>query len=120
MKANREGTHEHYTVTDRHFCPQSEAYTGGDSLLTAQRQGWQLVGRVVYRHDMLLRGSRFRTVYYFRLRRNQEVMVMPILHNPFVLHLIQQQRLSVLPYTQLLTREQTVIGITAEDTRAGA
>ncbi len=100
-KSNREGTHEQYTTTDRHFCPKSEAYTGADSLLTAQRRGWKMVGRLVYREDILLRGSRFRTVYYFRLRRGYATLTMPILSNPYVLYIIRQERLEVLPYSRL-------------------
>ena len=101
MKNNQKETYEQYTATDRHFCPLSESYTGGDSLLTAQRCGWQIMGQVVYRKDILLRGSRFRTMYYFRLRRGSESLTMPILSNPFVLRLIRQQSIQVLPYSRL-------------------
>lgn len=60
-----------------------------------------MVGRLVYREDILLRGSRFRTVYYFRLRRGYATLTMPILSNPYVLYIIRQERLEVLPYSRL-------------------
>lgn len=100
MKENREGTHEHYTTTARHFCPDSEAYTGADSLLTAQREGWQIVGRMIYREDVLLRGSRFCTVYYFRLQRGSKYMTMPIICNPYIQRMIRQYHLQVMPHSR--------------------
>jgi hypothetical protein len=96
---NPEGTHERYTMTDRHYCPYSESYTGADSLLTAQRNGWRLVG-LAYREDILLRGSRHTAVYYFKLQRGSEQMVMPILSNPFVMRMVRQYNIHVLPYSR--------------------
>ncbi len=97
---NPEGTHERYTVTDRHYCPYSESYTGADSLLTAQRNGWRMVG-LAYREDILLRGSRHTALYYFKLQRGTDVMVMPILSNPFVMRMLKQYNVRVLPYSRI-------------------
>jgi hypothetical protein len=111
MNKNREGNHEHYTRYKRHFCPKTERYTGADSLITAQRLGWTLMHQVVYREDILLRGSRFRTIYYFRLQRGKEQMMMPIISNPFVLQLIHRQNLRIMPHSRAgaIELEETVI-----------
>lgn len=94
---NPEGTHETYTRVDRHWCRASEQYTGADSLLTAQRNGWQLIG-VAYREVFALRGGRYIHVYHFDLCRRDHTMRMPIIENPFVLRLIDNQAIDVLPY----------------------
>ncbi len=106
---NPEGTHERYTSTDRHYCPYSESYTGADSLLTAQRNGWRLVG-LAYREDILLRGSRHTALYYFKLQRDNEQMVMPILSNPFVMRMVRHYNIRLLPYsrTRSTITEETV------------
>lgn len=107
---NPEGTHEKYTQTDRHWCPQSEkTYTGADSLLTAQRNGWRLLG-IAYRQDILLRGSRYTTLYYFKLFKDGKRVIMPVLSNPFVARMVKQQRIRVesLPQQQAESLDETV------------
>lgn len=94
---NPEGTHEAYTRVDRHWCRTSERYTGADSLLTAQRNGWQLLG-VAYREIFALRGGRYIHVYHFDLSQNDRSMRMPIIGNPFVMRLIENNAIDVLPY----------------------
>lgn len=94
---NPEGTHRTYTETDRHYHPRSERYTGADSLLTAQRNGWHIVD-VAYREDFLLRGGRVTTVYHFKLVRYGETMLMPIVNNPFVTKMLHRHRIAVRPY----------------------
>lgn len=89
-----EGTHEFYTREYRHWCPRSEAYTGGDSLLSALRSGWELIGRV-YRDSVLMSGSRFTAVYYFELRNGSRVVTMPIVGNPWVVRFVAEQKLAI-------------------------
>lgn len=122
MIDNRTSTHEMYTATDRHFCPHSEAYTGADSLLTAWRCGWKLARPIVYREEKWLRGRRYRTIYYFCLRLEHEVMVMPVLRNPFVVRLIRRNRLRVQPYAHLPSSDmvQSHTSTTAEQGRIRA
>ncbi len=97
---NPEGTHSKYTQVSRHWCPHSEAYTGADSLLTAQRNGWQLAG-LVYQQDIIFPNGRQTTLYHFELLRGSENVIMPVLRNPFVERLIQQQAVDVLPYCNI-------------------
>jgi hypothetical protein len=91
---NPEGMHERFTSTKRHFSPDSEQYTGADSLLSAQRCGWRLVN-IAYEEYILMRGGRYTSLYYFKLARGAEKMIMPILSNPFVLRMLEQRRMIV-------------------------
>jgi hypothetical protein len=91
---NPKGVHERFTETNRHFSPASEHYTGADSLLTAQRYDWRLVN-IAYEDQVQMRGGRFTSLYYFKLIRNNETMIMPILSNPFVLRMLEKRRMIV-------------------------
>lgn len=95
-----EGVHEFYTKHDQHFCPKSEAYTGADSLVTAQRNGWKLVG-LAYREEIMLSGGRHTTLYYFELHKQGETFVMPVLSNPFVMRLMKSKQIRVLSTRQM-------------------
>jgi hypothetical protein len=70
----------------RHYHMGSEAFTGGDSLLTALQLGWEICSITSEVHD--LRGGRTTTVYRLRLTRKDEAMVMAVLACPFVARLI--------------------------------
>jgi len=91
---NPERLHDKYIDTNRHFSPNSEYYTGADSLLTAQRRGWRLVN-IAYEDQIMMRGGRYTTLYYFKLIRANEKMIMPILSNPFVLRMLEVRRMIV-------------------------
>lgn len=94
---NPEGMHEKYTQTTRHWSPRSEKYTGADSLLTAQREGWRIVG-LAYRQAISLSGGRQTTIYHFKLIRDEETRLMPVTANPFVMRLIKLHRIAVIRY----------------------
>lgn len=96
---NRHSTHEYYTDIDRHWCPKTESYTGADSLLTAQRNGWKLVG-LAYREDIIFGGGRHTTLYHFELARADETVYMPVISNPFVVRMLQTRQIDVLPRKQ--------------------
>lgn len=100
-----EGTHHTYTETDRHYHPRSESYTGADSILTAQRNGWRLVN-IAYRADHQLRGGRFTTLYHFKLVRQGETMLMPVVSNPFVTKMLESRHIIVRPYPSQATAIQ--------------
>jgi hypothetical protein len=91
---NPKGTHEFYTSTDRHWHAGSEAYTGGDSLLTALRNGWQLLN-LAYEQMLEVRGGRSVAVLYFHLVQGSDRIVMPILVNPFVERLLIDRKIMV-------------------------
>lgn len=93
---NPDGSHTYYMRTARHFCAQSERYTGADSLLTAQQNGWRLFG-IAYREDVMLLGGRHTTLYHFKMVRGRQTLIMPIVENPFVLRMLKQHRVNILP-----------------------
>lgn len=78
----------------RHWHLHSEEYAGGDSLATALMLGWEIKGTVAL--DIFwCSGSRQVPVYYFRLNRDSETMLMPVLGNPFVARLLLERNLIV-------------------------
>ena len=92
---DRDVMQSYYTRVDRHFDPQSESYTGTDSLITALRRGWEMVG-TIRREDVLLgRGVRRTSLYHIDLRRGQQKMTMPIVSNPHLLRILVDYELSI-------------------------
>ena len=107
---NPDGTHSFYTEVDRHFSPRSEIYTGADSLITAQRNGWRLVN-IAYEEPVQMRGGRYTSLYYFKLIRNSEKMVMPIVATPFIERMLLRLKILLLPFPNRATNnihDQTV------------
>lgn len=88
-------TLEKYTEKYHHWCPQSEAYAGGDQLISALREGWDLVDHIVRVKQEWKRGTRPVNIYHFVLERDDDRMVMPTLHNPFVARFIMDQALTL-------------------------
>lgn len=101
-----EGTHEHFTRDNRHWCPQSEAYAGADHLLSAQRLGWRLLG-LAYCEPVLLPSGRRTTLYHFKLVRKDAVVIMPIVDNPFVQRLLLSHSIAVVPIIEAEFSEAT-------------
>jgi len=97
-------THDYYTRKPRHYCPRSEAFTGADSLISKLRQGWTPSGRI-YEHKVLFKGSRFTTVYYFELRRDGDMLTMPVVSNPYVQRLVHEMRLQIVRHDQTTAAE---------------
>lgn len=93
---NPEGNHTKYTEIDRHFCAKSEQYTGADSLITAQRNGWQIIN-TVYEKKVEMRGGRYTSLYYFKLMRNGDKLIMPIVSSPFIERMLQRTKIVLLP-----------------------
>ncbi|MDQ7024932.1 MAG: hypothetical protein Q9P01_15205 [Anaerolineae bacterium] len=93
---NPQGMHEYYTLTDRHWHAGSESYTGGDSLLTAIRNGWQLLN-LAYEQSVQLRGGRTVNVICFQFIQESERMTMPVVVNPFVEQLLVERKMMLRP-----------------------
>lgn len=78
----------------RHWHSDSEEFAGGDSLATALMIGWEIAGMVAM--DIFwCSGSRQVPVYYFRLNRDGDTRLMPVLGNPFVDRLLKERKLVV-------------------------
>ncbi|MEZ4669328.1 MAG: hypothetical protein R3E39_15595 [Anaerolineae bacterium] len=71
-----------------------KSFAGGDSLATALITGWKISDTVAM--DIFwCAGSRQVLVYYFRLSRDDETMLMPVLGNPYVDRLLVERRIAV-------------------------
>jgi hypothetical protein len=88
-------THEKYTETYQHWCPQSEKYAGGDQLLSAVRSGWVIDENTVYAEQDWKSGSRLVTIYHFVLTRGNKTMVMPVINNPFIERFITEKLITL-------------------------
>ncbi|MBI5667563.1 MAG: hypothetical protein HZC41_06105 [Chloroflexi bacterium] len=88
----------HYAYMDmiRHWHPESEKYTGGDALFTALENGWQLHQEVEF-EEYWLAGVRSVLVYRFKLTRNGETMVMPVIRNPYVNRIVREMPATLVP-----------------------
>lgn len=73
---------------NRHWCPESEAFTGADSLLTLQHRGWEIVDVVIDRTFRCI--TQQVTVYVFRLRLDTKTVTMRVIANPFVDRMVDQ------------------------------
>ena len=76
----------------RHWSSSSQTYVPADVLLEYLADGWD-ISSVVGREECWLGGGRHITVYYFELTRNNQAVVMPVLGNPIVRRLMDQQHL---------------------------
>ena len=79
--------------TPRHWHPQSQAYAGGDCLLSALDCGWTVTQMVHCSQSN--RGNRRVLVYFFELQRDSENLVMPVISNPYVERLLAGSPLDV-------------------------
>lgn len=77
-----------------HWHGPSQKFAGGDSLMTALFLGWSLK-KVVLLEKHWRTGARRMNIYHFELFREDEVMAMPVLANPYVERLIAEQGLEV-------------------------
>ncbi|MBW4436494.1 MAG: hypothetical protein KME04_05135 [Pleurocapsa minor GSE-CHR-MK-17-07R] len=98
--------HVDYSDIHRHWDPHSEHFAGGDALITAIQQGWQLI-EPVYKEDFWAAGTRV-VVYHSILERGDETMVMPVLTNPFIRRGLKTRTLEVEPYENLEARLKTI------------
>ena len=78
----------------RYWSPSSQTYAPADVLLEYLVNGWS-ISPVVGREDYWYGGGRHITVHYFELTMNNQAVVLPVLGNPVVRRLLQQQQLRI-------------------------
>ena len=88
-------THEKYTEQNQYWCPDSEEYAAASQLLSAIRAGWMLALPRVSARQIWKGGSQPRTIYDFTLIRDAQLMVMPVLSNPFIERYLIDNRIPV-------------------------
>ena len=79
----------------RHWSPASQAYAPADVLQRYLRTGWKLENLAAV-ESFYYAGYRRVDIYYFTLKRNEETIEMPVLRNPVVTRLIEEQKLTVM------------------------
>ena len=78
-----------HTDLTRHWCPRSERYAGVDALLTYFDDGWETQGDNGF-DEHWFGGSRRILVYRFMLTKQDQWVIMQVLHNPALDRLLKQ------------------------------
>lgn len=89
-------THEKYTEGDQYWSPESEKYAAASQLISTMREGWLLALPRVSARQVWNSGSRPRTVYDFTLMRGSQLMIMPVLSNPYIERYIIQNDIRII------------------------
>jgi hypothetical protein len=95
--------HVDYSDIHRHWDPRSERFAGGDALITAIQNGWQLV-EPVYEEKFWAAGTRLVVIYHSIMERGEESMVMPVIANPFIRRGLKTRTLEIEPHEKLEAR----------------
>lgn len=96
MLASASNYHVQYMAVTQHWSPGSEKYAGGDALVTALHNGWEM-NPVVQQKTHWFGGNRGVLIYHVELTRAEEKMVMPVINNPYVDKVICQPGVQVVP-----------------------
>ena len=83
----------------RHWHPGSEKYAVAEALATALYLNWKM-GKVVYQEDHWHAGVRCACVYHIELERDGEVMIMPVVCNPYVRRLLDESYVRMVPIAE--------------------
>ncbi len=81
---NSSSAHEKYTEVDQYWSPASEEYAAASQLISAMRSGWILALPRVSARQVWHSGSRPTTIYDFTLVRGSQLIIMPVLSNPYI------------------------------------
>lgn len=89
-------THDKFTESAQYWSPESESFAAASHLISALRAGWLLAMPRVRARQIWNSGSRARTLYEFTLVRGSQLMIMPVLTNPFVERYLIQNDIRVI------------------------
>lgn len=101
---NSSDFHVDYRDVTQHWHPQSQRYAGGDSLLTALDEGWEMSDTIV-RREHWFAGMRSVTVYQFEMTRGDEKMTMSVINTPYVTRLIRESSVRVIDVDHIKDRK---------------
>ena len=93
---NRSDTHEKYTERDQYWSAESEDFAAASQLVSFLRAGWVLALPRVSARQVWHSGSRPSTVYDFTLVRGSQLVIMPVLGNPFIERYLVQHDIRVI------------------------
>ncbi len=94
-----------FTSCYRYWDAQSEKYSGCDALITALDSGWTIDG-VVFRQEFWLSGVRPVCVFHFELMREGVRAKMRVVHNPYLVRLLQGRGVQVVAINQRKQEER--------------
>ena len=86
---------EYMNVTSQHWHPNSEKFAGGDNLITALYNGWQIDGAVKVKQHWFGE-MRYVNIYYFQLKRDDRTVTMPVTHSPYVNRFIVRSNIELI------------------------
>ena len=89
-------SHEKFTESDQYWSSESEEYAAASQLVTAMRAGWILALPRVRARQIWHSGSRQSTVYEFTLMLGSQLMIMPVLSNPYIERYIVQHDIRII------------------------
>ncbi len=87
---------EQFSEGEQYWSPESEDYAAASQLISALRGGWNLAMPRVKARQAAVSGGRPRTVYDFTLMRGSQLMIMPVLSNPYIERFIIQHDIRVI------------------------
>lgn len=79
----------HSEDSKRHWCPHCEPFMGGETLLIALEERWYPKG-VIFRQTFWLMHGRQMNVYHVTLQRDNRLIQLKVIENPFVIRLLKQ------------------------------
>ena len=91
-------SHVAYMDVVRHWSPESEAYAGGDALVTLLNRGWSIEENV-FVEEYWHAGTRLVLIYHIDLARDNETLHMPVLGNPYVTRMMDDLPVQLRSYT---------------------
>ena len=96
MNQNQVNFHVQYQdITSQHWSYSSERFAGGDNLLTALSRGWEIEETVVLKRYWFA-GMRNIEVFHFTIQRDDTVIDMPVVSNPYVYRFIKNHSLAII------------------------
>ncbi|MBZ0293119.1 MAG: hypothetical protein K8L99_11195 [Anaerolineae bacterium] len=81
----------------RHWSPVSEQYAGGDALYSFLMTGWEIATNVVFYEEIWLNGVRRICICHIELKKDDQIIEMPVLENPYVHKMLVTLRIQQLP-----------------------
>lgn len=95
MNQNQVNFHVQYQdITSQHWSYSSEQFAGGDHLLTALARGWEIEESVLLQRHWFA-GMRCIEVFNFTIQRDDKVINMPVIGNPYVYRFIKNYGIKI-------------------------
>lgn len=96
INQNTSNFHVAYMDVTKHWSHMSEPYSGGDALLTALYDGWE-IDEEIKCEEKWLAGQRQILVFHVNMHRDGEMRVMHVLDNPYVSRMFAKREFRITP-----------------------